>query len=130
VAAVWAVIALFLLALTGCGEDGGDQAAEDTSASSSPSSSPTKSPASPSASSGAPECAAVWQGDAKLPRSYDGCNSEDGFVSPDKLGCSSGQRMVRYGDHFYAVPGGTIQETDSPLDQDRGYRDAVASCRA
>ncbi|HET7194656.1 MAG TPA: hypothetical protein VFI99_06650 [Nocardioides sp.] len=51
-------------------------------------------------------------------------------MASDTLGCSSGQRMVRYGDHFYAVPGGTINETKSSLEDDRGYRKAVASCRA
>ena len=51
-------------------------------------------------------------------------------MATDKLGCSSGQRMVMYGNHFYAVLGGTIRETESPLEHDRGYRDAVASCRA
>jgi hypothetical protein len=76
------------------------------------------------------DCAAVWQDGGDLPRSYDGCNSDEGFVAPDTLGCSSGQRMVRYGDHFYGVFGGTIHETESSLGDDRGYRVAVASCRA
>jgi hypothetical protein len=114
-----AAVAFAVLALTGCGEDRAGQEAKDTS-----------SPNSPSASSGVPDCAAVWQDGSELPRSYAGCNSDEGFVATDKLGCSSGQRMVRYGDHFYAVFGGTIHETESPLEDDRGYRAAVASCRA
>jgi hypothetical protein len=114
-----AVAAVVLLALAGCGEeDAPPRAAE-------PSSSP-----SPSVSNGAPDCTVIWRGGGELPRSYHGCNSGAGFVPTDALGCSSGQRMVRYGDHFYAVPGGTIHETESPLEDDRGYRDAVASCRA
>jgi hypothetical protein len=108
-----------VLALAGCGEEGSTPRAADPSAST-----------SPSASSGAPDCASIWKGGDELPRSYDGCNSDEGFVASDKLGCSSGQRMVRYGDHFYAVPGGTIHETKSPLEDDRRYRVAVKSCRA
>jgi hypothetical protein len=114
------VVAVALLALTGCGEDTAGQEAEGAS-----------SPASPSASSGAPDCDAVWRDGNELPRSYSGCNdSDEGFVAAEKLGCSSGQRMVSYGDHFYAVLGGTIHGTESSLEDDRGYRNAVASCRA
>ena len=105
--------------MTGCGEHPAGPAAQDPSA-----------PSSPSASNGAPDCASVWKDGAELPRSYDGCNSAEGFVATDKLGCSSGQRMVRYGDHYYAVLGGTIRETESSLEDDRGYRGAIASCRA
>jgi len=114
-----AVAALAVGALAGCGDEGSTPRAEDPAAS-----------ASPSASNGAPDCAGVWNGGAELPKAYDGCNSDAGFVASDKLGCSSGQRMVRYGDHFYAVPGGTIHETKSSLEDDRGYREAVKSCRA
>ena len=116
-----AVAALAVLTLAGCGDEGATPRADSSSA---------KPSASPSASSGAPDCAGVWKGGDELPRSYDGCNSDAGFVASDTLGCSSGQRMVRYGDHFYAVPGGTIHETESSLEDDRGYRVAVKSCRA
>jgi hypothetical protein len=118
-----AIGAVAAVSLAGCGEEGPTPRAADSSSSSSPS-------ATPSPSSGAPDCARIWKGGGELPRAYDGCNSEEGFVASDTLGCSSGQRMVRYGDHFYAVPGGTIHETESPLGDDRGYRVAVASCRA
>ena len=118
-----AALVVAVLALAGCGDEGSTPRAADPSSSASPS-------ARPSASNGAPDCADIWKGGGELPRSYDGCNSDGGFVASDKLGCSSGQRMVRYGDHFYAVPGGTIHETKSLLEDDRGYRNAVASCRA
>jgi hypothetical protein len=114
-----AALAFAILSLTGCGEDSGGQEAEGT-----------PSPASPSASNGAPDCAAVWQDGSELARPYDGCNSDGGFVATDALECSSGQRMVRYGDHFYAALGGTINETESSLEDDRRYRRALASCRA
>jgi hypothetical protein len=117
----WAAVAVALVALTGCGEDTRGQDAEGASSPASP---------SPSASNGAPDCADVWRDGEELPRAYAGCNSDEGFVAAEKLGCSSGQRMVSYGDHFYAVLGGTIHGTESPLEDDRGYRDAVASCRA
>ena len=114
-----AALAFAVLTLAGCGEDSAGQEAENTSP-----------PASPSASNDAPDCTAVWQEGSKLPRSYGGCNADEGLVATDMLECSSGQRMVRYGDHYYAVLGGTIHETESPLQDDRGYRVAVASCRA
>ena len=126
-----AALAFAALALTGCGEDGNTRATGESSSSSSPSASNKASnKASNEASKGAPDCTAVWQDKGELPRSYDGCNSDEGFVASDTLGCSSGQRMVRYGDHFYAVLGGMIHGTESLLEDDRGYREAVASCRA
>ena len=114
-----AAVALTALALAGCGQDETAPEAQAPSSSN-----------SPSAKSGAPDCAVLWHEGGELPRSYAGCNSEDGFAPMDKLGCSSGQRMVMYGDHFYAVLGGTIHETESPLQDDHGYRVALASCRA
>lgn len=123
-----AALAFAALALTGCGEDGNTRATEETSSPASPS---VSRKASDNVSSkDAPDCAAIWKGEGQLPRSYKGCNSDEGFVATDTLGCSSGQRMVRYGDHFYAVFGGKIHETESLLEDDRGYRAAVASCRA
>jgi len=76
-----------------------------------------------------PSCASVWVDGAGLPRDYDGCVDGESFVTKDALGCSSGQTMVRFDDHYYAVLGGTISQTDAVLDDDNGYRDAVASCR-
>ena len=114
-----AAVALTALALAGCGQETTGPEAQEPSPSE-----------SPSASNGAPDCAALWHEGGELPRSYDGCNSDEGFAAKETLGCSSGQRMVMYGDHFYAVLGGTIHETESPLKDDRGYRVAVASCRA
>jgi hypothetical protein len=52
------------------------------------------------------------------------------FVAVDQEPCSFGQRLVRYGDHFYAVRGGPVNRTAAPLLKDRDYRGAIASCRA
>jgi hypothetical protein len=114
-----AAAAFALVALAGCGDDAGGQ--EGTGAASSE---------RPSASQDPNDCAAIWKDGGDIPRAYKGCSSDEGFVAADSLGCSSGQRMVRYGDHFYGVAGGTIHETESSLEDDRGYRVAVASCRA
>ena len=78
---------------------------------------------------GAPDCAGIWKGGGELPKSYDGCNSAAGFVASDKLGCSSGQRMVRYDDSFFAVAGGSIYETSGPLEKDKLYLQKVRTCR-
>jgi hypothetical protein len=78
----------------------------------------------------APDCAEIWVAGGKLPGSYKGCNDEGAYVPRDGMGCSSGQWLGRHDDRFYGVLGGTIHETESSLDDDMGYRDAVASCRA
>lgn len=132
-----------LVLMAGCSndEDPGPDTAVDPGDSSSetsesPSPSETSSPSpSETADPGAdaPACSAVWKDGARLPRAYQGCNEGTGesreFVARDVLGCSSGQRMVRYDEHFYAVLGGDIHRTESRLDDDAGYGDAVARCR-
>lgn len=131
-AALFGVAALSLT-LAGCGSDGSDTPGDpSTSASVSETSAPT----SPSESSAtvpadAPTCTDVWQADATLPRAYAGCvDDTDAYVKADKLRCSSGQAIVRYADHWYAVPGGTIHQTTAVLDKDRDYNAAVRRCRA
>lgn len=132
-----------LLLLSGCGTDGAtasDDASPSASESSASPSSPSPSATSPSPSAttpepgaGAPDCKDVWKQDARLPRTYKGCNErQDGaatFVPRQVLDCSSGQRMVVHADHYYAVLGGTIHRTESRLLKDRGYGEAVARCR-
>ena len=51
------------------------------------------------------------------------------FVKADALPCSSGQRIIRYADQYYAVPGGTVHVATKPLDNDRHYRAAAYKCR-
>jgi hypothetical protein len=114
------------LALVSCGEDE-PVATESTSSASDPASAePSGEPVPP----GTPVCTDVWIGDAELPRTYKGCDEDGSYVKADGLGCSSGQRIIRYADRFYAVPGGTIHEADGSLDQDSEYQAAVRRCRA
>lgn len=118
------------LALTGCGEQADETAADPTSpAASEPAE--TGSTGETTAPAGTPACAETWQAGNRIPRSYKGCEDDEGsFVERDLLDCSSGQRMVRYADRFYGVLGGAVREASGPLDDDRDYRAAVRSCRA
>jgi hypothetical protein len=142
-----AVLVAVVLALVGCGTDSGTstegstQASESAteSASESPSESPSPSPSEekppPShepavVPAGTPGCATVWVDGTRLARDYAGCRLGQRFVEPDQEPCSFGQRLVRYGDHFYAVRGGPVNRTTAPLAKDRDYRGAIASCRA
>lgn len=118
-----AALALVVALGSACGTD---RATEDRSEDPAPAAgSSSGAPGEP----GKPDCADVWSDGAKLPDSYAGCNAEAGFVPRDRLGCSSGQVMVRYDDRFYAVLGGTIHASESSLSDDVRYRKAIASCR-
>ena len=77
-----------------------------------------------------PACGDVWVADARLALGYKGCLEGDTAVKADNLSCSSGQRIVRYDDSFFAVAGGTIYETSGPLDKDKVYLQKVRTCRA
>ncbi len=143
-----AVLVAAVVVLAGCGSDPGTSAegtptasaSEDATASPSPSpsGSPSGSPSEePSPTDepvavppGTPACAAVWVDGTRLARDYAGCRTGQRFVEPDQESCSFGQRLVRYGDHFYAVRGGPVNRTAAPLTKDRDYRGAIASCRA
>ncbi|WP_134764555.1 hypothetical protein [Nocardioides sp. 1609] len=148
-----ALVALLLagVVLTGCGSDDDGDATGPTSGS--PSSSTGDAPSDTASATegpddtaaptetgepttsavpvpeGTPTCADVWVAGATLPRTYSGCAEGETLVAADRLGCSSGQRIVRYADRFYAVAGSDITETSGPLAQDPDYGDAVARCR-
>ena len=130
-------LALLALVLTACGDSDSDPSAavDETPSSTAASESTPSAPASsatsePSASPTGPACAAVWSDGATLPRVYVGCVSDSGeFVARDPLACSSGQRLIRFDNRYYAVPGGTIHRAAKPLDDDAEYRAAVARCR-
>lgn len=136
------------LAVSACGsDDGGDESASPTQATDSTSTStpPTEStdpsepaPTEPSETGGsedqppadAPPCADVWQEGNTLQRSYAGCVTDGEYVERDVLGCSSGQRLVRFDETYYGVLGGTVrQAATTPLADDADYREAVSSCR-
>ncbi len=111
--------------LLGCGSEVAAPDAASSSASNSASANASSSPQG----NDAPACSEVWVADADLPRRYDGCVEDGAFIAKDTLGCSSGQRLIRYDDHFYAVAGGLVRRTESTLEDDRAYREAVAICR-
>ncbi len=120
------LVALVVPVLAGCGGQD-EQAGDETTAAATSSSPADQEPAPP----GTEPCADVWADGAPLPRTYQGCTDEAGaFVKRDVLGCSSGQRLVRFDDLFYGVLGGTIHEASGSLEQDRDYRASVRSCRA
>ena len=138
------VLVAAVVALAGCGSDEGTSAespatasaSEDPSSSESPSESPSPRPSKTpteepvAVPAGTPACAAVWVDGTRLARDYEGCRVGPRFVEPDQESCSFGQRLVRYGNHFYAVRGGPVNRTGAPLAKDRDYRGALASCRA
>ena len=151
-----AVLLAAVAALAGCGTEVDPSAQGSAASSSAASSSPSPTPSEhgkhqghgkhgkhgehgkhqkhgehePAVPADAPACAAVWKDGSRLARDYDGCVSGGRFVAVDQEPCSFGQRLVRFGDHFYAVRGGPVNRTAAPLAEDRDYRSAIASCRA
>ena len=140
------LVALLLplaLSLAACGGDS-DSTATDPDASESSTATDTASPteatetSEPSETASEttpptpdwPACGDVWVADARLALGYKGCLEGDTAVKADNLSCSSGQRIVRYDDSFFAVAGGTIYETSGPLDKDKVYLQKVRTCRA
>ena len=139
------LVALLLplaLSLAACGGDS-DSTATDPDASDSSTATDTASPteatetAEPSETPSEttpptpdwPACGDVWVADARLALGYKGCLEGDEAVKADNLSCSSGQRIVRYDDSFFAVAGGTIYETSGPLEKDKVYLQKIRTCR-
>ena len=139
------LVALLLplaLSLAACGGDS-DSTATDPDASDSSTATDTASPTDATETAEAsetpsettpptpdwPACGDVWVADAQLPLGYKGCLEGDTAVKADNLSCSSGQRIVRYDDSFFAVAGGTIYETSGPLEKDKEYLQKVRTCR-
>jgi hypothetical protein len=130
-------VVLFPLALlVACGDGSGSTAADpvgsdSTSAAPTDTSTPSDTAsASASATPDWPACSDVWTADADLPGGYKGCLEGDTAVPADGLMCSSGQRIVRYDEQFFAVPGGTIYQASGPLEKDKQYLKMVRICRA
>lgn len=130
-----APLLVIALATGACGAetDASSGPADSPSSSASPSSSPSPTEASNEPTpvpAGTPDCSTIWSDGVKLPRSYRGCAEGDAFVKRDVLGCSSGQRMVRYADLYYGVLGGSVHKASQPLDDNTDYQAAIARCRA
>lgn len=106
-----------LVGATACGEEAGD----------------STSTASPSASATVdlpdwPACADVWVVGQDLPDRYRGCLDGDTPVKPKRYECSFGLPILVYGDQFYAVTGGPINQVDS-LKTSQQFRRALSTCQ-
>lgn len=121
------VAAVVAVAAAGCGSDSDTADPSPTPDATEAQATPTGTPAP----AGTLPCAVVWEDRATLPRPYDGCADDAGQLVPsDPLACSSGQKIIRYDDRFYAVPGGLIHAADASLSEDSEYRAAALRCRA
>lgn len=128
-----AIVAVVAVLAAGCGSDAGGDTANTSpdAASDSTTGSPGGSESAEPLPAGTLPCALVWKDRATLPRGYKGCADGTGtYVPADPLACSSGQRIIRYDDRFYAVPGGLVHAADAPLTEDSEYRAAALRCRA
>jgi hypothetical protein len=114
-----------LLLVTACGSDSGGSTASDDPTT--PAASPTD--AETSAAPEGPACADIWVEGAQLDRKYAGCVDDTGLVAPDKVGCSSGQTFVLYGDQYWAVKGGVVKYAADGRTDAKPYRVDMAACR-
>ncbi|WP_323791201.1 hypothetical protein [Nocardioides sp.] len=121
-------------ALAGCGsDDDADSAVADPTTPASTSSevdSSTPSAGDAEIPEGTPACDDVWSEGAKLPRMYAGCEAGGVYVERDVITCSSGQRIVRFDDAFYAVLGGPVQAAPPSFSENEDYQEFLVGCRA
>ena len=125
------------LALTACGEEGPDSAAEPSSSEtpSTPAEDPTEEPSETPTEEPeptGPACSDVWVARATLPEKYAGCQDaeKDKWMQAMVYQCSSGQRLVTFGRTFYAAKGGVINESETPLARNPEFKKVLASCGA
>jgi hypothetical protein len=133
-----------VLLLAGCGDDTAtDPGAEGADSPETPSASvETSQPAEPTPSSSPieptetteplpdwPACADIWIEDARLPKDYRGCLEGGTPVKAKNQYCEFGQKLVTYGDRFWAVRGGKVNDAKGPLKDSADYRDDLASCK-
>lgn len=126
-------LALAGLALTACGDQEPDSAAEPSQQPSSSSQSPSDTPSdTPSDEPAGPACADVWVAGATLPANYSGCqdDAKGKWVQAMTYRCSSGQRLVTFGTTFYAAKGEVVNESDVPLRRNKDFQKILASCGA
>ena len=117
----WMVpIGLVAVLVAGCGGDGSSTDATARDESTTASSLPVPD---------GPSCTETWVDGASLPRRYRGCLDEDAtFVPAEARRCDSGQVLVSFGDRYYAVEGGPVNDMGGPLEESDQYRKALASC--
>lgn len=127
VAAVIVVAPVLTLSLAACGD--GDSEATDRSSGSPSSSAPASTSPTPTGT-GLPACADVWTSANDLPDDYRGCDDNGTRVPPETIDCSSGQRIITFDGHFWAVRGHRIGQSEGALLDDPDYQSAIASCRA
>lgn len=125
VAAAVAAVAVLLL-LAACGEE---SSTDDDGGADDPSGASTSQSAD-AATADWPACDEVWVDGAEIPGRYKGCLGDEGPVKADKFLCSSGQVLVSYGDRFYGVTGGPVNEVEGRLADDKTYAGAKQSCLA
>ena len=133
---VTAALVVPLTLAAGCGsssDSATDSAGGGTpSATVSPSSPSTGSSTSPSTSPAPTDwagCQQVWKDRGRLPAPYPGCAQAGIAVPAHRIGCSSGQTIITYADHYFAVPGGRITHTKPMLRNSSVYAAAIATCR-
>lgn len=117
--------------LAGCGEESGSEATEEPTSQGSSTDEPTT--AEPSTSESAEPavlCDEVWVAGQPLPEKYRGCQDGDRWVEAFVYHCSSGQRLITFGRHFYAAKGGSVVETATPLARDPDFKRLMATCGA
>jgi hypothetical protein len=123
------VVAPLAVFATACGASTPSATDPATAPASTPETTAPSDPASTPASN-LPDCAAVWVKDAKLPAHYSGCMASDGSAQPAlSLLCESGQKILRYDDHYWGVRTGTVKYSARPLAQSYSYAHDLAVCR-
>jgi hypothetical protein len=118
----------------GCGSSTSTSTAADPGSSSPTSTTPTSEPSTTHHTSKGPsepswaDCSIVWRAGERLPGSYPGCNQGNASIAADRLGCSSGQRLVRFDNHWWAAAGGVIHHSND-LMHDKTYIHSAQVCR-
>jgi len=141
---VVSAVLLSLVLLGGCGDDDGGSATDPggSSGASDTPSAETSAPAEPTPSESEmtptetteplpdwPACGDVWVADAKLPGDYRGCLEEGTPVKAKNRYCEFGKKLVTYGDRFWAVRGGTVNDAGGSLADSQDYKDDLSSCK-
>jgi hypothetical protein len=121
-----AAAAMLTLALGACGSDSSTVAQDPGSSPAAPTSSAT---GSASGNTG-PGCAHVWRDGVRLPHTYRGCSTAQGWVKAQVYECSDGHRIVTYAHAYYARSGRTITKSPTALADDHAFRRIMAVCGA